>query len=60
MEAGEINKVLQKIAALHRTTPMILDVNAISGDDTELREFTLAFYRIKNAADIKARYSGQK
>ena len=59
-EAGELNKVLQKIATLHRATPTILDVNAISGDDTELREFTLAFYRVKNAAEIKARYSGKK
>lgn len=59
-EAMELNKVIQKIAALHRTTPQTLEVNSISGDDTELREFTIAFYRIKNAADIKARYSGQK
>lgn len=59
-EVSELNKVIQKIAILHRVTPTILDFNAISGDDTELREFTAAFYHIKNNAEINARYSGKK
>ena len=54
-EVGELNKVNQKIANLHRVTPTFLDINSINGDDTEMREFTSAFYRVKNAADIIGR-----
>lgn len=57
-EVTELNKVIQKAAHLHRTNPIFLDYNTISGDDTELREFTSAFSRVKTAAELKERLNG--
>lgn len=56
-EVAELNKINQKIATLHRVNPNVFNAGTISGEDEELREFTNAFYRLKNFAEMNARYS---